>query len=338
MRMHALAAFAAVALATPSLAATQIYRVKDYPGSRAMPDACHQLATDLGARFTQMTGATLVRSICEAVDDRGYDVKITYDRETPLNAVSTIDALGGVDAGGGIYDTRAACEAALPREQERFENATGLDAFVGYCFEDVYSDEHPFAIRVDAFGDPAKRPYSSSTYIFGTPSSLTRQDLLSTVKRRLVEEGVDVSYVRYEGIVAYGTVTAMYYAERKFRLETTEVAKLPTKEACAAALPTVTAAFASFEPAPIITLCSGDGVMGGYEVVNMTLGMPLLVAQPAVETYRNQAACEADRARVVTHYRDTLGRAVEGGICSLSKEDGDLTTVAHWEVVLFERP
>ena len=105
---------------------------------------CDQAATQLAARLTQVTGATVTEARCESASMQGADISITYVADGPLHIVSTFDSEQWNPQ--GAYETAADCQADRTAQWQLFKSATGIDPIAAYCIRERGDNlsNHPY--------------------------------------------------------------------------------------------------------------------------------------------------------------------------------------------------
>lgn len=322
-------ALVALTFAPAALAVPQTYRLPSYPPG----DDCNQTALVLATRFSQSTGVDAIGR-CERLTSHGGDLSFTYDRDEPLRPVTTVGSDVGAEYGMGAYATREACLADLGVAKVQFQAETGLAPHIAYCQFASFLDSYPYALRIDAFGEAAKRPWDVWLSFWGKVADGSRDTLVASVAQTLEERGYPTLYTRVADETGLGLFGIAYYSAEPVRIESTEWAKLADEASCQAAATTIRDAFNGFSEPPLATFCTRHALFPGFKVVNLSFGVSAVHANRAVETYPSYAACEADRARLVNYYSTTLRRPVFGGVCSAADED--LLTFRTWQVVLIE--
>ncbi len=326
-------AFAASGYASVAFAAPFTYELQAYPADAA---ACHAAARTLGERLAAMPGVSVTRAICASANAVGAKLVFSYEAEAALPLVTTYDRYGTLDGAGGLYATRAECDAALEAETAHFQTATQLEPFVSYCYEDVFADELPYGHRIDAFGAPVKAPLVESTRLFGELVGVEPEDVAASVREGVEASGADVRFVKLEPAAGDSTIGIGYYAtpETKIRVEGERIAFVETEAQCNQALALTSTAFGSVRGASTLaSVCTSDWVMNYYTVYVVTLGMPALYNTASVERFRSYDACEAARPGLIRTYRDEYGRPVVGATCSRDAVSGGDNP---WSVMLLE--
>lgn len=302
----ALAIFAASAIANE----TQSYKLFGYPKDTGN---CHEAAAQVGEAFARITGVEVIESLCEKATSYGYNLLIQYRREKPLPFVST-----GADtpslSSRGVFDKEEECRAAIATEREHFALVTGLTPVVAYCHEEKYTSDHPWLVRIDAFGEPLVRPRYDDGLIFGQILQWKESDFLAAIKAQLVVQGVDVRFVRFHGSGGMGNVTMMYYSKERVRLDVQEAAKLDKKEQCFEMLEAFGSLLQGYST-PLLSFCTAQFI-GGYEVTGIFPRSMKLTLMTGPEEYKTYEECRDDRARLLEYYQKTLKRPTVGVLCS----------------------
>ncbi len=307
--------------------ATFQYVVKHVPSDQG---DCHQLASALGDQVHTVTGVKVRRAICTVANEYGYNFLVEYEADQKLELITTADPLAGIDSGGGIYETLAACRADLPAELARFKAATQLTPVISYCGIDPYSDQ-PYAIKIDAFGTPVAAPIVGDWNFFGLPIGITGPELEVAVRAGLTARGIDASYVKYKEAAYDGVLVAAFYASEPVSTRDLDVAYTDTAAQCLATVREARAVFRNFGDGGVLTtLCSYDQTLERYNVTTLTVNAAGLTATPAVERFAGFEACAGAKAELTRRYRDDIGRPVIGSVCGKARDD-------QWAVVLYEQ-
>lgn len=299
------------------------YRITHYPKDAG---ACPSIAAGIGAAVAHATGVRVLASVCEAVDEGGCSIAVSYEAPARLNLVTT----EGTQGGFGAYPAVEACRAALAEEAAAFKAATALEPVLSFCRKDTVSGKDYWSIRIDAFGQAALKPDTRTVLAFTLPQDVTRQDFLGGIKEKLAAQGVDVRVVSWRGQFGYAEVRVSYYAAGRIALELAEPVKTDSKEQCRAMLAEFEGHLAGLSPEPLSMYC-GNSSIGGWEIAWMYQGRPPLKTVKAQEAFKSYASCLAGRAKAAERYRAELGRDVVGALCSREVED------YAWKAILLER-
>lgn len=290
--------------------------------------ACLPIAKRIGEDMARVTGVKVLRSVCEAEDESGYKIVVSYEAAEPLQAVTTaVHRYGG--SGFGAYKTPDECKAALPGEIEAFKQATGLEPVASYCFKDPLARDEAWSIRIDSFGQAQLNPDVRSALVFTYPQGWTKEQFTGHIKSQLHKQGVNVRTVAWRPDSGYATVEVGYYAAERMDLKFEEAAKVNTKAECETQKAEVDRVLAGRSPEPLIHYC-GSTMIGGWELAWMFKDAPSVKTVKASEEFKSYSACMAGREKVVAYYRESMGHSVAGSLCSYEVLD------YGWRVVLLE--
>lgn len=322
-------ALLALGFAATAHAGSWDYRLVQYPSSSG---DCHQVARDLGARLTDLSGMPLTRAYCADIGANGYDLRFEYAADDELPLVTTINRLAGPDAQGGIYPTIDDCYAALPAERARFEAATGLPVFVAYCQKDAFASR-PYAAHIDAFGQPIAPPRVEFRDTAGDPVNMTSAQIEAQINDSLRRRSINYSYARYAPLegTGYGVVSLLYYAAERLPLDSANPVHFQTQGQCLESLTSLKSVFAAQTPAPLVTFCAYRAGYRTYDIVTVTFGKQGLLPYDSAEHFASRDVCEGARPELVARYRDEDGRRVEASACSYDYD------TREWRVVMLER-
>lgn len=319
--------FAALLTAGTASASTFHYKVNFIPSDQG---DCHQLAKELGDEVHAQTGLPVRRAICTGSTAYGYNVLVEYEADAAYPFVSTIPSDPGVDGGGGVFGTLAACRAALPAEDARFRAATTLTPVISYCTIDPHSDL-PYAMRIDAFGHPAAWPQVESWRVLGLPVGTTGSVIEAEIEAGLHAAGLPPSYALYKEAASDGVMVATVYSADHIVSRSIDLGYTDTDGQCLTAVRDARVGLQSFSGGGVLsTVCSYDQILGRFHVTTLTLDTPDLKATAAVERFASFDACYAARRTLIDHYRNDIGRPVIGGVCGRAFDE-------RWAVTLLEQ-
>lgn len=278
-----------------------------YPMTVSKP--CGQAAGEFADALAKSTGVKVERTTCE----RDYDyfkIRIFYLAVEPLYVVPERDR----------YSSYAACAEDLARRTERYRRYTGLSPFLAFCAL-PYRPHSPFGIPdysadlfLDGFGEPAERPRREEVRLRGraVDGEIAAAD---GVSKKLEELGVRVSRVSIVGHQKYESLFAFnYYGERSFthhsydyvtlaqcREGIDELKALPNA-------PPLAGAFCTWNPEPWTA-------QGHLYVFWDTTKLPGISSERVEGDYKDYAACQADRDRVLGSWK-LVGKKAVGALCS----------------------
>lgn len=309
-------------------AGNQTYTIHSYPS--ASPE-CHTLARDLGQRFAALYGVDVTRATCNPPSEAsGVNLQIEYTADEALPFVSTRPTVSGT-AEAGWFVTQADCQNALAVEIAHYTDVTGLAPFVSYCYERRFERDYSWVLRLDGFGVSPVQPGYAGTLVFGSPYDHTRSSFESTILDALIASNVDARRVTVTNVSGYATVTAIYYAPERLRLETGEFGRYDNRAQCEDQRVWLSSVYSSLEATPSLSIFCVAGFGGGSELQGIFLNDIGFDISVSVEMFPTFAACSADRTRLIEMYRHA-GREIAGGICSRQTEP---SAPRGWSVRLF---
>jgi hypothetical protein len=327
-------------LASTALAQTAD-QVFDFRIDRYPPGAgdCDTLAAQFGPAFQAATGLKVRRSICEAKNELGNTILIQYEAAQPAPPLSTLDFSQGVDA-RGIYTSMDDCNAALPAAERKFKAKTGLTPFDAYCFEDVYSDDFPYALRVEGFtalgaSQPAVRPFVDVQTLFGKPVDLTPAAIEAAIQQGGKAQGIDVDYVLYDQLYPDGRIQIGYYAGDRLRVNMPSLGATDTHEQCGAELAVLNSAVGGRPDEPVATFCADDDLLAVTDIIGIFLKLPALDIGPGTTVFKTYDDCNAARPGEMDRYQN-LGRPVIALLCGRDPSTIDDPTRQRWKMTLIE--
>lgn len=319
----AMLCMAATAAATRAHAETFRYILRDVPAQTGMN--CDDVAHSWGQRLGQSGSDVRVTETRCFDDDTGdgyfpaWDMEFTYEAAKLLTEISTEDRGSSTIERGGFKD-RAKCEQALAAELPLFESKTGLAAVYKFCRVPMFR-ESPWEVSIISFGEPAVRPYTLSTELLGTFLGQTLASFTEMVRERLEGYGATMSQLMVQSNPGYLTLMVRYYGDKRIRVDETPLAKYETVGACAADL---AAGQMALDVADLMNLgayCHRISFGDEIELVALTQREGPLAVVNVAQIFPDRAACQSAKTKILEHYRDQLGRAISGALCSLA-DDG----------------
>lgn len=115
----------ALSLATCAFALAQTNSITFVGHPKDTGMTCNGTAEAVGSFFAKAAKVELVSAKCLRDRWLSYDLQVVYSSEVPLPLV--------VSPEWPVYRTKAACDAALIKEEKFFVDTTGLSPFMRYC-------------------------------------------------------------------------------------------------------------------------------------------------------------------------------------------------------------
>lgn len=166
------------------------YSIDNYPtGGRP----CEEIGHAIMDRFTNITGKIVGTYTCDRPRRGLTNINLFYVSDERLRLESTWQARMMPE---GTYRSERDCWDDLETRVGQFRRATRLEPVVAYCFREAYADtsDHPVVLRIDAFGDGAKKYYSQDIP-FGVAPQILDQSFFDGIAKGLQEVGADVAAI-----------------------------------------------------------------------------------------------------------------------------------------------
>jgi hypothetical protein len=274
-----------------------------------------RLKTFLG---TSVAGFELVDSRC--YQDEGsnntprWNIHISYRAEQPLALVDT-DAKYRLNRAG--YDEQKACEDVLADQNLIFKRTTGLPIFASTC-KIPASRGSRVALSIIGFGNPAVRPYSASFNIFGLISDLNAGSFTAMVRNRLAANNMELAQFGMINRLGYYTYVFRYYGKSELNLADQKIATFANSEQCLSQTNLVHSALSTIGVPDFAVICVKSPFQDSSSVeltaiIDQSTSFTTVNPETQYPTY---AACELEKASVIRHYHDQLGRNIVTGFCS----------------------
>ena len=314
-----------LSMAAISPAQSYLYRLRGYPKTA---NNCHAEAASLAERFKQITGARALGE-CTEITDTAYDISIvyTYSQEIPL--VTTYPEMLLQDR-IHIFATEAACKQQLSIEADYFKEKTSLEPLVQFCaMNETYYGKKTWAIRIDAFGNAAVKPYWSESSMMGNVSGMSETAAEQWIQESYQHAGIDARIVHLRQDDKGERQFSMFYYHDKpldIKIEVL-AAELDQSAQCEAELAKLRSIVAADKPQALF--CTDNPYSHSHEVLGVIELGSWFKQSHSVESFKNYADCDANRDSTLEIYRTTAGRNVLTGLCTLIGSE--------WRLNLFEK-
>lgn len=308
------------------------YRASRYP---VHSEDCMAASAALGTRFEQITGRRVLKTSCEVQGLGAIDLVVTYGGETPLNLVSTFDEYA---TNQGFFSTLETCKANIPLEVTKFEEYSGLNSVVAYCYHFTNSGGNspdPYTLRIDGFGTAKLRPVLVSQPIYATPVE-NIQVLADKIKRAAEMEGFVWPRVAVNYSEAQHELILKYYAPNTQPIRLVQYTSYPTPIECARRLSEVEAIFRTVESVPMTTFCARkhfSEVTDLYALLHVKGSFQKTILQ---SRYSTMDECDADKKRISDWLKNSQGLNVVGTLCSY--QEYDVLNAAGVFMHIFSKP
>ena len=293
-----------------------LYQLYDYPKTNSN---CHLEAKGLAERFTATTGAEATGE-CKAINELSYDIFIYYTAQQELPRVTTYPEMLLQDR-IHIFSTEASCKERLVSEVEYFRSVTGLEPWTSFCaIDETYYGLKTWALRIDAFGTPAIKPFWAEAFILGSVDGMTESAAEDMIATNFRKSGTDVRLVHFRNDAkGMRQFSMLYYNGKPLNIEIHVLAStLNNRAQCQAELSLVSAHIP--EAAGHTVFCADNQYVRSFEVVGIVNTGSWFKTKASVETFANYEACHAGRDSLIEMYRNTVGMDVATGLCT--KTDG----------------
>ena len=299
-------------IAPPALANTGTYRLGQVAVSS---DACNELKANLVEKFPQSSRSKVLSDVCERNHDGSFDIVIEYSGLASTLLVSTYNE--GADV-HGLFATAEECEANKENQINQFNEATGLDAFVAYCFRDRQREQldRLVTLRIDAFGKPKLKPFNFARHLYEA-SNINPDSVESSFENALSALGATGVDVKVFSDTGNTSLMAQYYAVRKLPILEYSDGFIATLSDCERYQEVMRHIYARAGGQSAIYFCAGGAEVSKKRIYSVGLAPQPLASELATVKYQTQAACEAKRAPTEETWRLSLGRDVVGSVCAV---------------------
>ncbi len=295
----------------------QTFSVPGYPAGQA---SCQAEADALGARIAA-GGVTVYQSHCDRDNQTTFDLSVTYVADAPLAIESTYSAdLADIDS-QGTYATADACQADLPRVISSFQAATGLNPVVSYCYYDQGIDSRLTELaRVEALGTGKEHAFSDNLTVDSMPTEDTAE-LAGRLQSALSAlYPIESLVIDSSGAGSY-RLGLHYFATSRLPVTITDLAVYRDRDLCDSQVAAVQQLFTANTVQGIGAFCTISAYSEDVPLSIVTVDNQHAVGlETAPDTYTTFDACDADRARIVAYYVNTLGKPAFGAVCEGSNQ------------------
>jgi hypothetical protein len=302
-----------------------LYQLYDFP---KVNSNCHLEAKSLAERFTAITGVAATGE-CKAIKEQSYDIFIYYTAGQELPRVSTYPEMLLQDR-IHIFPTETSCKERLVSEVDYFKSVTGLEPWTSFCaINETYYGVKTWALRIDAFGNPAIKPFWAEAFMLGSVDGMTETTAEEMIGANFRKTGTDVRLVHFRNDAkGMRQFSMLYYNSKPLNIEIQVIAStLDSRSQCQAELSLVSAQVP--DSLPHTVFCADNQYVRSFEVVGIVDLGSWFKPKLSVETFANYDACTAGRDSLLEMYRGTVGLDVAAGLCT--KTDGT------WRLNLLER-
>jgi hypothetical protein len=302
-----------------------LYQLYDYP---KVSSNCHLEAKSLAESFTAITGAQATGE-CKAIKELSYDIFIYYTADQEMPRVTTYPEMLLQDR-IHIFTTEANCKDRLNPEVEYFKSVTGLEPWTSFCaIDETYYGLKTWALRIDAFGSPAIKPFWAEAFMLGSVDGMTEtaaEDMISANFKKAVK---DVRIVHFRNDAkGMRQFSMFYYNNEPLNIEIQVLAStLDNRAQCQTELSLLTTQISDASPHTVF--CADNPYVRSFEVVGIVDVGSWYKPKLSVETFSNYEACVSGRDSLLEMYRGTVGLDVATGLCT--KTDGS------WRLNLMQR-
>jgi hypothetical protein len=287
------------------------FRLSRYPVSAG---ECAASASQLGERFAQLTGATVMETSCQLVTQHGAEIDVIYAADKPMQFITTLNTEASRPQ--GAYKTKEACKSDRSFQWMQFHRATGLEPIAAYCLQEKSENgsNFPYIINVVGAGNPATHyrslsvsmaygPNHADAFIAKLKAHMSQLPGFYLAHMELVTDQFDTTHLQIG-----------YYADFMFRMQEIRQIQFTGQKACEAEIPELEAGLSAFGAQIIASTCQSDL----YDTVILrsfyTPG-PVLAFEDAHQKFSTYEECAANRQRVLDNLRDRLEWNVSAVIC-----------------------
>jgi len=294
------------------------YQLDWYPGDDA---SCSAAATEIGARFKEITGHHVLAAACQRTFSWKLDVVIQYQAPAPVKLVSTRSEFASSQ---GTFQTREACEAELENEKELFTLETGLHVVVAYCYpESSLSSENrfPFVSRVDGFGMPRVRPFVFTASLYQKPDFKADhlEDMIAASLEQI--ESVKNPRLRADFTGSLPRLVVKYYSTRQRALALESIASFERTELCESQRTIIDGLLSEFGVVGTASYCAREqfSEVTRHYYFGLVAGAFKTVIVPG--TFANRSHCESALPGLLANYQAAFPAANVKVLCSFERPE-----------------
>lgn len=287
------------------------YTIQKFPTNNR---PCNEIASQIADRFANITGKAVETWTCTPSGSAKIDLTLFYLSDERIRLEST---WGAKLMPEGTYKSEIDCWQDVESKVNQFRHATGLEPVVAYCFRETYADssDHPYVLRIDAFGSGKKRFYSENIPIGLSPQTLP-SDFIGGIRSGLNAVGADIFAV-FMRVDPFGMtkLSLSYYDDLPVNLRFSGSGFFDNEAVCESqrhdALESSTAVGQDVLASSCIKKEYGTWLMTLVHFYN-----PDVQSQEFPTIYPELAACRQDLDRVLQVARNRYGWNVRSGYCA----------------------
>lgn len=233
------------------------HEIKEYPKGVG----CELTAKIISEQFVKQTGFEIYWAGVTKESIASCDVKISYLADAALPFTKSVDTSGTGSVNRGVYSTLKACEEKLSREAQLMQEATGLNAWLSYCYRDErFQDRYPFVPVVEAIGVGKNGFFASDTLLLVTPNN-GWQPVIEEIAKTSSRVGVlPVTVVLRPYIIATDRqMTLRYYAKERLSLSDENHGRHTDPQICEQQLASVREGLLKAMVPPVAAYCGKYG-------------------------------------------------------------------------------
>ena len=296
----------------------QTYKLDWFP----VDDAdCPAIAKEIGIRFKEATGLTVLGAGCERTFSWKQDLVIQYMAPAPARLISTHGEFAGTQ---GTYPDRESCESGLTEEKQLFTAKTSLPVVAAYCFPETSmtsENKYPYIARIDGFGMPAVRPFVFATSLYGRPDfkEPVLEQLLSDSLGQL--ELIEEPRLRADFTGSIPRVVVKYYSTRQRALTLDSIISYENATACQVQRDGIDRLLTEFGIVGAVSYCAKDlfSEVARHYYFGLSAGPHKVVRPPG--TFSARAQCSAALPEIVANYQAVYPASVIKGFCSYERPE-----------------
>jgi hypothetical protein len=316
-----------------SLFAADIFNheIKTYPRTKE----CSEIALELAEKFHNVASVEVYWAGVTTETKETCDIKISYLNNQRLEIVRNIDTDGIEALQHGTQATLENCVGGLEREKELFRNLTGLEPWIAYCFkENSLLNPYPWVAKVEAFGQPALRLFSTQTISFLSPSQPWKA-VFNEAWRNGKRNEIDlVSVIGRPYIMAGDSeITIRYYGTKRLHLNFSELANHTESSTCEKQITKLSEELFQSQTPPLAVFCGQESKevfkLGIFALSEGILGLGNLKVIEDPKGYGSYDACRAELPTAISFYKTKLNKNILSGMCGNKVKE-------RFEITLFE--
>ena len=287
--------------------------------ARKVPAAqtnCHEQASQLAARFTEITGLA-ASGRCEAVTSEGNDILIHYVASEPLEVITSATEIG-FDGQGYEFATKAQCEAEVSGELEFFRQVTGKEPLLSFCRgKENYYGRVRWALIVEGFAKLDKKNAWASSRFPGLPSSSQVQQIKNDVESTFTDAVTSVRHVfLQDDEKGQLRLTVNYYGKYDEQLKAFSLSSVTTMSQCQQALAEMESIRSQTSNIKTLSYCVNNPYDAGVDLVVVADVTRWYELRQSAETFKTYDECAAAKNPLLDVYRSHYPETILGGFCT----------------------